>query len=470
MNRGLIATVIGVGVAVALGLVFYFDRKEDTVEATVVPSVAAPSESTASESTASERVSAFDEAVAKEAAPLETGAGETGAGETAETDVSKDDAASVSASDSTPETKTDAVQLAALQSSGDTASEDMAAGDENETSSAAILPSFDVVRVEQSGEGVIAGRAEPGCLVIVFDGTIEIGRVRADAAGNWVLILASALAPGTHELRIVARLDSGQELHAEQAAIIALKGPESIEAIKEAQNHGLAGAVEEMKGPPPVSATAASLPTDSADGTLVASAEPQSSGMTNDAADAKPLVVLVPDEAGKASQVLPSRVVQGGPDLKGEGIADKDLVLNSIDYNESGKALVAGRGEPGSNVVVYLDNQPLAAAKVDDEGNWPAVLDKPIKPGLHSLRVDQVDDSGAVLARVETPFSRADLGADAFVEGAVVVQPGNSLWRISRRVYGEGVRYSVIYQTNSDKIADPDLIYPGQIFNIPKLQ
>ena len=52
-------------------------------------------------------------------------------------------------------------------------------------------------------------------------------------------------------------------------------------------------------------------------------------------------------------------------------------------------------------------------------------------------------------------------------ESAVIVQPGNSLWRIARRVYGRGLRYSVIYQANRERIRDPDLIYPGQIFTIP---
>ena len=68
---------------------------------------------------------------------------------------------------------------------------------------------------------------------------------------------------------------------------------------------------------------------------------------------------------------------------------------------------------------------------------------------------------------METPFSRAVVLAALPGESAVIVQPGNSLWRISRRVYGEGVRYSVIYQANRDQIRDPDLIYPGQIFIVP---
>lgn len=53
------------------------------------------------------------------------------------------------------------------------------------------------------------------------------------------------------------------------------------------------------------------------------------------------------------------------------------------------------------------------------------------------------------------------------VEGAVIIRRGDSLWRISRRVYGRGVRYSTIYLANQDQIRDPDLILPGQVFRVP---
>ena len=52
-------------------------------------------------------------------------------------------------------------------------------------------------------------------------------------------------------------------------------------------------------------------------------------------------------------------------------------------------------------------------------------------------------------------------------DGKVVVQPGNSLWRLARTTYGSGLRYTIIYQANKEKIANPDLIYPGQVFQLP---
>ena len=53
------------------------------------------------------------------------------------------------------------------------------------------------------------------------------------------------------------------------------------------------------------------------------------------------------------------------------------------------------------------------------------------------------------------------------VQGAVIIRRGDSLWRISRRVYGRGVRYSTIYLANQEQIRDPDRIWPGQVFRVP---
>jgi nucleoid-associated protein YgaU len=45
---------------------------------------------------------------------------------------------------------------------------------------------------------------------------------------------------------------------------------------------------------------------------------------------------------------------------------------------------------------------------------------------------------------------------------------GHTLWGISQKYYGDGSRYQVIYAANSNQIRSPSLIYPGQVFVIPK--
>ncbi|RWX75909.1 LysM peptidoglycan-binding domain-containing protein [Neorhizobium lilium] len=51
---------------------------------------------------------------------------------------------------------------------------------------------------------------------------------------------------------------------------------------------------------------------------------------------------------------------------------------------------------------------------------------------------------------------------------AVIIRRGDTLWQISRRVYGQGVRYTTIYLANEDQIHNPDIIQPGQIFGVPE--
>jgi nucleoid-associated protein YgaU len=65
------------------------------------------------------------------------------------------------------------------------------------------------------------------------------------------------------------------------------------------------------------------------------------------------------------------------------------------------------------------------------------------------------------------PFSRAEPVKDMQQKQFIIVQPGNSLWRLAYRAYGKGLRYTTIFQANKEQIKNPDLIYPGQVFAMP---
>jgi len=106
--------------------------------------------------------------------------------------------------------------------------------------------------------------------------------------------------------------------------------------------------------------------------------------------------------------------------------------------------------------------------QADANGRWTFVPGAALALGDHTLRVDSVDEAGKVMARAETPVTREP--AEKLIppgETLVIVQPGNSLWRIARRTLGGGMHYSDIFQANRDQIRDPDMIYPGQIFTVP---
>lgn len=184
------------------------------------------------------------------------------------------------------------------------------------------------------------------------------------------------------------------------------------------------------------------------------------------------VVIDVPADEGRMPLVVlhqdgqPSRILQDADQLLSEG----ELFLKVLDYSEEGGLILSGGGLAGSTVRIYLDGDLLGDAAVDAAGEWTFQnKGDVIAPGLYTLRLDQIDENGEVAARIELPFEQATQEVIASLQpGEVVVQPGNSLWRISRRVYGKGIDYTIIYEANAEQIRDPDLIYPGQIFELPK--
>src|SRR5271165_5050275 len=275
------------------------------------------------------------------------------------------------------------------------------------TASAPIPPSFDIVRIDPQGGAVIAGRAAPGAEVSIRSDGTEIGHATADGQGAWALTLTEPLPPGPHDLTLREHTTGGQELASLGSVLMAV--PE--------------------RGPAP----------------------PQ-----------PPLAVLTAPR-------LPPRVLQGPP---GEGTAKPgQLGLGALDYDARGDLRLSGTAAPDTTVRLYADNKPIGEARTGKDGRWTlvpgAASGTPIAEGNHQLRLDQVGPNGKVTARVELPFRRELIPPGEVAAGRVVVQPGASLWRIASRAYGEGMRYTVIYQANRDQIRDPNLIYPGQVFSVP---
>jgi nucleoid-associated protein YgaU len=278
----------------------------------------------------------------------------------------------------------------------------------------ARAPTFDIVRVERDGRAVIAGRAEPGAEVEIRAGEQVIDRVQATPRGEWVATPATPLATGDQELTLAARLAGAPARESEQVVVVAVPEP-------------LPPQPPEVAGP--------------------------------EAADS-PVAVLLPREGRGQGRILqaPGKISSTG-----------QLALIMVDYDQTGQIQLSGHAPAGAPVRVYVDNEPAAATTGDLHGNWVAALDRSLAPGTYTLRLDQLDRDGRPVARLETPFTRV---SQPPIEGQVqvdyvVVQPGNSLWRIARRLFGEGMTYTHIYEANQSQIRDPDLIYPGQVFEVP---
>ncbi|MFC3227408.1 LysM peptidoglycan-binding domain-containing protein [Marinibaculum pumilum] len=269
----------------------------------------------------------------------------------------------------------------------------------------APLPSFDIVRISQDCRAVIAGRAMPRAVVEVSLGEDLLGQVTADRRGEWVLIPDQPLRPGPGEMRLSVTPQDGPSVTGREGVIVSV---------------------------------------------------PDCGGGEGEGQE---IIAVRTDDRDSR----PSRVLQL-PGMSGPG---GDLRLDAVDYDEAGKLILSGRAEPSTRVNIYANNAPVGQVRTDDEGRWSLLVDDKVPLGPQTLRLDQVGARGTVKSRVEFPFSRASFSDLDLNDRNVIVQPGNSLWRIARRVYGEGLRYTVIYKANAEQIRDPDLIYPGQIFSLP---
>ncbi|MDA9253608.1 LysM peptidoglycan-binding domain-containing protein [Amylibacter sp.] len=139
------------------------------------------------------------------------------------------------------------------------------------------------------------------------------------------------------------------------------------------------------------------------------------------------------------------------------------LSLDTINYATSGDVILAGRASSEQIVRVYVDNKPVVLGEVTD-GKWNFEIPN-IEEGIYTLRVDAINNEGKVVDRVESPFQRVIREME---DGQATIQPGFTLWKLAELKYGFGMRYVQIFEANRDSIKDPDLIYPGQVFQIPE--
>jgi nucleoid-associated protein YgaU len=250
--------------------------------------------------------------------------------------------------------------------------------------------------------------------------------VRADRRGEWVAVPPEPLGAGVQELSLAARVENRPAV--ESAEVVVL-------AVPELQPELATSATDEPPSPEPA---------------RVAAAAPG-------------------DEAFAVA--LPRAGAGGGRILQAPGRISSDgaLALSMLDYDDAGRIRLRGEAAAGAALRIYVDNQPAGATVVGPGGRWDTVLENTLTPGDYTLRLDQLDPSGRPAARLETPFTRVShppVAGNVQVD-YVIVQPGNSLWRIARRVLGEGMQYVHIYEANQVQIRDPDLIYPGQVFEVP---
>jgi nucleoid-associated protein YgaU len=370
-----------------------------------------------------------------------------------------------------------------------------------EPASSVAAPTFDIVRVEPSGDTVIAGQGVPGATVELLRNGEPYAHSVADVGGQWAIVPAP-LAKGAAELTLRVTTPDGRVALSDQAVTVRVpeQPGEKVVVVLNAPNtpskvlSAGAGTAEEKSAEPKVAAAR-------------------------------------PAPAGSRANAR----------------------IKTVEADESGRFFVTGSAHPGANIRIYLNRSLIANVKAAEDGAFGLTIEKGMAPGSYSVRVDDFDAaSGKVLTRAEVPFvmearasqpapaavvtaqagppkvlgnrdvanlapRTASAPADAPAEPAqaapappadeapstsvagvagavkpatpaasapalspsvavvpeiktVTIVRGDNLWRIAKKTYGRGTRYTVIYDANSEQIRDANLIYPDQIFVMPKAQ
>ncbi|WP_324753965.1 LysM peptidoglycan-binding domain-containing protein [Roseovarius sp. Pro17] len=383
-------------------------------------------------------------------------------------------------------------------------------------------PRIDVFRLEPGGSALIAGRASPGWQVqIMLDGApLATASAGSDGAFAEFVDLPDDTAP--HVLTLsMSGPDGGAAIMGEGEVIIAPapeRSPEQQIATVEGgvddtapnDTHGTRPAAtiaqtapdlssgtdaDPLRSAPDPAADRAALKGATSDGASDTATDPDA------ATDIPERTVLMTDADGVRVLQTPTPSPGSTPSTQAANAPRvmSSVALDAISYTEDGSVQLSGRAVGTGLVRIYLDNTPITTSRITDAGTWRTALPQ-VGTGIYTLRIDEVDTAGDVTSRVETPFKREDRALLAELQSdiaasadmpqnsapktattsaqgadqapiltirAVTVQPGNTLWAISRETYGEGLLYVRVFEANADRIRDPDLIYPGQVFALP---
>ena len=266
---------------------------------------------------------------------------------------------------------------------------------------------FDVVRIDNNGVSVLAGKSSPNQIIKIYKDDLFIADGLSDNQGNWVITLEDDIPNEILNLRI-STTDPSKQIEVFSDQIVTIMPNKIVDKVE------------------------------------------------NFSSDEN--IVLLTQE-DKASQIL-----SDDPSF----LQDETMVdIRSIDYSDE-KLVLGGNAEANKEVNAYIDNKYVGSVISNNLGKWTLNIDENIVPGEYEIRADMVDDQRFVIARTSTKFTRLFDDIDGnFGLNTITIEPGDNLWNISRIKYGNGMQYTVIYLANSNQIVDPDLIFPGQVLMVP---
>ncbi|UXT48426.1 LysM peptidoglycan-binding domain-containing protein [Agrobacterium tumefaciens] len=297
--------------------------------------------------------------------------------------------------------------------------------------------SVQVTAVEFEGSKIfVAGSAPAGSTVRALVDDREIGKSVTEASGHFVVEGDVDLAVGSHLITV-------EELNADGSVKLRVRVP--FERPQTDQ------ATVAMQAPAASPAT-----------TTTAPAENQSTASDRAAFE------KLRDDVAKAFGILSNLYKDQATPALDQAIAGRSAV--AIGLKSLSEFRTAAATEPAFTAfaggITAKARDLLASVEA-----WPNDV-AAIGNGIASLasRLTELHITAPAAPAPQAPagpqtFEQAPLAES---QNSVIIRRGDTLWQISRRVYGQGVRYTTIYLANEDQIKNPDLIEPGQIFGVPK--
>lgn len=288
-------------------------------------------------------------------------------------------------------------------------------------------PEFDIVRIEPTGEAVIAGRAAPGAMVELLRNGELHDRIVADQTGQFAMI-PRPLPPGNYDLTLRVRQPDGKDIASRQSVAVALEP-----AAKERPIVALIAPDKPVK----VLSQDPTPPTGTERAIAVEAVETEPGGKLRVSGRARP---------GAAVRLYLN-----------------DSFVTAVTSDDKGRLSVTiNAGVAAGNYRIRLDEVEPASgavrARAEVPFNMPGTLTTASVPAQAQLATAETaapPDKGSPSAVVVPKVATA------------TVSRGDSLWRMSQRAFGAGQRYAVIYRANKEQIRNPNRIYPGQIFVVP---
>ncbi len=350
----------------------------------------------------------------------------------------------------------------------------------------------------------MAGSAKPGAVVRIYADDVVVGEIKADEQGRFVVEGTLDLAVGNHTIRADMLSADGSKVdfrasvpfdrpEGEQVAAVAQSDASgtmtsfdggSFDGLRTEAGKALAllkGLFEGGKVPSAEQLAAARSATEIAlksladfkvTGTLDASIGEMATKTSAAASEALALLKAVPQDAASVSAALGKIEAAVGsalmPRTDGAGGSLTAADTNAATTKPAQDTATAKPAETPAETTT----QP--ATTTTEQATKPAVQSETATAGQGTATGGQSTDGTSSSTTTTTTGGQAASGPETVEQAplkqsktSVIIRRGDTLWQISRRVYGAGVRYTTIYLANEDQIIDPDRIMPGQIFGVP---